>query len=86
MGPRKKAVQGPAAEAIGFRINEGPTRPRPLPFTAMYVGEGVVTVEGVGVFARWTRASVDAATAARLRGDPAWEVTPAGPGGRGPAP
>ncbi|MCO5165417.1 MAG: hypothetical protein M9894_03495 [Planctomycetes bacterium] len=76
MGGRKKAAGGPAAEAVGLRINEGPRRPRSLPFAATYLGEGVVDLPGVGLFARWTRAEVDAATADRLRGDPAWEVRP----------
>ena len=67
-------MRSPAAEAVGFRINEGPTPARPAPFKATYLGEGVVTVPGVGLFTRFTCAGVDAATAARLREDPAWEV------------
>lgn len=62
------------AEGVGFRINEGPRRPRPRPFTLTYLGEGVVAVEGVGVFSRFTTAEVDARTAARHQGDPRWEV------------
>lgn len=90
MDGRRKAAAGPAAEAVGLRINEGPRRPRSLPFTATYLGDGVVSLPGVGVFARFTRAEVDAATAARLEGDPAWEVrarvtrpAPDAPGGGG---
>ena len=73
MGQKRK-VRGAVAEGVGFRLNEGPLRPRALPFTATYLGEGVVTLEGFGTFARFTRGGVDAATAARLAGDPAWEV------------
>jgi hypothetical protein len=79
MGAGKKVSRGAAAEAVGFRINEGPRRPRRLPFMARYVGEGVVSVEGVGLFARWTRAEVDADTAARLAQDPRWEIEPSAP-------
>lgn len=88
MGEKKEAARGAAAEGVGFRINEGPRRPRRLPFTARYLGDGVVSVEGVGLFTRWTRAEVDAETAARLAADPRWEVAPVA-GGRevtGPAP
>lgn len=76
MAGKKKATRGAAAEAVGFRINEGPRRPPRLPFTARYLGDGVVSVEGVGLFSRWTRAEVDADTAARLAKDPCWEVRP----------
>jgi hypothetical protein len=41
-----------------------------------YLGEGVVAVEGVGVFARFTRAECDAATAKRLENDPRWRIEP----------
>lgn len=82
MGQKKK-VLGAVAEGVGLRLNEGPLRPRSLPFKATYVGDGVVTLEGFGTFARFTRAEVDAATAARLAGDPAWVIEPApgAPGG-----
>lgn len=74
MAPKRKVARGRVAEGVGFRLNEGPLRPPALPFTAMYLGEGVVTLDGFGTFARFTRAEVDAATAARLEGDPAWEL------------
>lgn len=64
------------AESVSFTINEGPRRPRPRPFTLTYLGEGVVTVEGVGLFARFTKAECDAATAERLGRDPRWRVEP----------
>lgn len=80
MGPKRK-VRGAVAEGVGFRLNEGPLRPRPLPFTATYLGDGVVTLDGFGTFARFTKAEVDAPTAARLEGDPAWLIAPA-PGAR----
>lgn len=71
-----KAGRGAAAEAIGFRLNEGPVGARPLPFRITYLGDGVVTVPGVGLFSRHTRAGAPADVAARLRADPAWRVEP----------
>lgn len=81
-----KAVRGAAAEAIGFRLNEGPVGARPLPFRITYLGDGVVTVPGVGLFSRHTRAGAPADVAARLRPDPAWRVEPEEAAGSGPAP
>lgn len=89
MPPEKKAARGPVAEVVGFRINEGPRPAERAPFRATYLGDGVITVPGVGLFARWTCAGVDAATAARLRTDPLWEVRPdevTSPAPDGPAP
>lgn len=62
------------AESVSFTLNEGPRRPRPRPFTLTYLGEGVVSVEGVGLFARFTTAECDEATARRLEHDPRWRV------------
>lgn len=80
MGQKKK-VLGAVAEGVGLRLNEGPLRPRSLPFRATYLGDGVVTLEGFGTFARHTCAAVDAPTAARLGADPAWVIERA-PGAR----
>ncbi len=64
------------AESVSFTLNEGPRRPRPRPFTLTYLGEGVVTVEGVGLFARFTTAECDEVTAKQLEQDPRWRVEP----------
>lgn len=70
----KEPARGAAAEAVSIRINEGPLRRRSRPFAVTYLGEGVVALDGVGVFAKHVTAEVDAATAAKLSGDPSWRV------------
>lgn len=69
-----KPARGAAAEAVSIHINEGPLRRRARPFVVTYLGESVVNLAGVGVFAKHVTAEVDAATAAKLEGDPAWRV------------
>lgn len=74
MPQRQPDRRGPAAEGITFRINEGPPPRRPEPFSLTYLGEGVVSVRGIGNFAHGTRAAVDAETAARYRDHAEWRV------------
>ena len=66
--------RGPAAEAVGFRINEGPPQGPRLAHTLTWLGEGVVEVPGVGVFARDVTAWVSPELAARYAGQPGWRV------------
>lgn len=66
--------RGPAAEAVGFRLNEGPPRGRRPTHTLTWLGEGVVEVPGVGVFARDVTAWVSSELAARYAGLPGWRV------------
>lgn len=53
-------------------------------YRATYIGEGVVAVDGVGVFQKHTTAQVPEVVARQLHGTRGWEV--AGPGLVAPAP
>jgi len=44
-------------------------------WSVTYMGEGLRAIDGVGVFQRHTRATVDEAVAKSLQGDAAWQVT-----------
>lgn len=74
MPAKKRPNRGAAAESVGFRINEGPPRAPRKPFRITYLGDGVATVDGIGLFTRGTSAEATRSQAERYRGLPDWEV------------
>lgn len=76
MSSDRSVQRGVPAEGISWRLGEDRPCAPDLPFRLTYVGEGVVSVPGLGNFARGTTASVNAKVAERYRGLPDWAVEP----------